>query len=529
MSISFLANNGKDKLKVSKWSIEKNSPGQAVIGVCSENPGRLLAIFTMEKDSDYLKIQPGRESGRLRLDLESHISALPDLLAEDYIYFPGEIKNEARVPSDSLCLLNLTGNGDSMVVWLWTGNDTKVRLGKNSLDSGTIDYNTIECLKNKHLLLGILRAPGIWCQIKDKLPSDSFKKIDWAPPFSSNWRMTLRMESGVIPVSDGCFDSWEIPEKTKDGKSSAPRFGVAIRNQTSWEAGGSPYRGWIYPCFTDNGALFARTPVFQVAGFAGDSEWKNRRKVVCSETSPPVIYTYITGKTPETSFPKKGQPLPAYDKLTETLRAPWAVGLVSSPSPDDRYPATCSVTEDILRFFKDDKDKENEASIITQLDRMDMFVEMKNKRVNEFIDWADLNTDRIRKAAEGNSGLQPFAEKLINYLALIRAANSKAADSVKTPADTFALSARYALLINDKKLSAEQKEREADIIGREIRKMNGQRDNLTAHMRLIVKSIRCHLAQTLASGLTPEEEELAVSLRRECGDILRFKHGHEGK
>ena len=112
---------------------------------------------------------------------------------------------------------------------------------------------------------------------------------------------------------------------------------------------------------------------------------------------------------------------------------------------------------------------------------------------------------------------------------LIEKNYTDAKEIVKTPEESARLSARYIELIDDKKLSSEKKEEEVDRLGREIRTMGGARDTLCAQMRLPVKSIRFQLAGKLAGKLTAEEQELAVKLRKDCGDILWLKHGHEGK
>jgi len=531
MSISFLSGEKMERLKIERWNVEKDSPGESVITAYSENPDKLLAILTIAKDSEYVLVSPGRDIAQTCLEMRSQVSVLPDMLAEDYIYFPDKISGTCRIPVDAHCLLNLMNDGNTMAACLWTTDDTKVYLGKKSPESETIDYNAIECGKHKILYVGMISVPGIWHLVKDKLNTDSFKKVGWKAPFDADWHMTMKLETGVIPVNDNNFDTWNIPIKTNDHKMLCPRFGVAIRDTDSWTAGGAPYGGWIYPNYLDNGCLFARLPVFEWTGFTGTGSHTKMNKICYSQSHLPVIYAYRFGKSfsyTETSFPQH-QPLLPYDKLKGVLPFGGILRLLAMPSPENIYPATCSVTEEILRYFKDDQAEEKRNVIVTQVDRMNIFVDTKDKRVNDYRDWALKRIEELKRGANENVKLKPLADEMIGYLNLIEKNYDDVKKIIKTPEDTTCLSGKYLELINDKNLSSEKKEEEVDEIGREIRTMGGVRDHLIAHMRLTVKAIRFHLTERLTARLSPEEQELVVELRRSCGDILWLKHGHEGK
>jgi hypothetical protein len=513
VDISFLDKAGKENLKATRFSIETNKASESVISVYTGKPEKMLATFTVRKNTEYVLVYPGRDTNGTVLEMKSEISVLPDMLAEDYLYFPAKIKNKCRVPTEAYCIMNLMNGGNSVAACLWTTDDTKAYLGKNSSDSKTIDYNLIEAGKLKKLYIGILSAPGIWHTVKEKLNSETFTKVDWNAPFDAQWLLTLKLDKGLLPVNNGNFDTWTIA-----GKTAGARFGLGIKNKEDWTTWGSLHGGFIYPFHMEHENLFAKiTP----------GNWR----ISFSLNSPFAIYAYKHGKSylfDAQQLPKNQPQLP-YDKLAEVLPYHEIEHLAAVPPPENTYPATCGVTEYILRYYKDDKAEEKRDSIIRQVDAMDKFVDVKEKRFNDYRAWAAKEIKELKDVSEKNVKTKPLADELTGYLELIEECYTKRNDKVKTAEDSAALSARYIELIDDKNLSAEQKEEEVDRLGRAIRSMGASRDTLIAEMRLTVKSIRYHLAEKLTADLSPEEEELVAKLRKDCGDILWAKHGHEGK
>ena len=517
LDMSFLDTAGKEKLKTTRWTVEKESPAEAEITVYAGTPEKILVTFAMKKDSEYILVYPGRDTGGTSLEMKSQMSVLPDMLAEDYIYFPEKVKDKCRVPTEAYCLLNLMNDGNSMVACMWTTGDTKVYLGKNSPENKTIDYNIIESGRHKKLYIGIISVPGIWHVVKEKLDTENFRKVDWKAPFNAQWLMTMKLDKGLIPLNDNNFDTWVIPERTPDAKSVPIRMGVNMIKKDIWNTWAGLLGTFVYPFYFEKGNLFARIP--------------KSGRISYNPDYPPVIYAYKYRQTFyfDEKLSQKNQATLPYDKLAEALPYHEILHFMAVSSPESVYPTTCSVTAEMLRYYKDDQAEEKRNVIIRQVDAMNKFVDVKDKRFNEYRSWASQKISELKKISEEKKNLKPLADEMIGDLSLIEKKYIAAKEIVKTPEESARLSARYIELIDDKKLSSEKKEEEVDRLGREIRTMGGARDTLCAQMRLPVKSIRFQLAGKLAGKLTAEEQELAVKLRKDCGDILWLKHGHEGK
>lgn len=512
IDISFTGRTGTEKLKAARWTTEKNPSGAVTVEVYTEKPEKVLAVFLVSKGSEYIQVSPGRDADRMVLKMRSQISVLPDMLAEDYIYFPEKVRNRCRVPTDAYCLLNLMNDGNAMAACLWTTDDTKVYLGKDSPENKTIDYNIIECGKLKKLHIGIISAPGIWHVIKEKLEKDKFIKIDWKAPFDAQWLVTMKLNTGLMPLNDNNFDTWIVPEKTKAGISG----GLHLKNKDNCTTWKSLHGTFVYPFYLEDNNFFARIPVARNSYFPD---------------YPPLIYAYKYGKdsaSDEKSSPKFQPRLP-YDKLVEILPYNGIQHLMALKSIEDAYPATCGSTAEVLRYFKDDQAEEKKDTIIKRFDAMNKFVDVKDKRFNDYRNWAFGKINELKSLSEEKTSLKRLAEEMIDYLKLLENNYTEVRELVKTPDESAILAQRYIELIDDKSLAPEKKEEEGERLGREIRTMGGNRDNLIAKMRLTVKSIRFHLAERLTTGLSPEEEDLIVRLRKSCGEILWPKHGHEGK
>lgn len=513
LNISFMEKAGKEKLKPGRFNIESNKASDATVSVYTGKPEKILATFTVSRNSEYVLVAPGRDTNGTLVEMKSEISVLPDMLAEDYLYFPDKIKSRCRIPADSYCIMNLMNNGNAISACLWIADDTKAYLGKNSSDSKSIDYNLIDAGKLKKLYVGIITTPGIWHIVKEKLNADKFTKIDWKTPLDAQWLATVKLGKGLLPVNNGNFDTWTIV-----GENVNPRTGLGIKNRKDWTTWGALHGGFVYPFHIEKENLYAKLP---------PENWR----LSILQIPPAVIYAYKYEKTYR--FDNKqipaNQPVLPYDKLSEILPYHEIEHLTAVPPPENAYPATCGVTEAILRYYKDDQVEEKRNAMIKQIDAMNKFVDVKEKRFNEYRSWADGEIKKLNDIAEKKTELKKTAEELIKYLSLIEECYTQKKDKVKTAEDSAVLSARYIELIDDEKLSPEQKEEEVDKLGREIRSMGGSRDTLIAEMRVTVKSIRCHLTEKLTESLTQEEEELVSELRGSCGKILWAKHGHEGK
>jgi hypothetical protein len=515
VDVALFDNTPRTKIKASRWGVEKNTAEEAVINLYTGNPVSLLATCTLKKDSEYLTLDPGYRVSEAFIKTGSDIAVLPDIIGENYIYYPEKIKNFCLIPYDAYCLLNLMNNGSAMFALMWNSDETQVFLGKDSQESKKFDYNKIKLGRHKTLALGIIEAPGIWHVVKEKLDKKEFTKVDWQAPFPSEWLMTTKVEKGFIPVNDGNYDAWIIPRRTDGMKGSlmfkTKMLGFGISNASSWTAYGYWISAYTYPCYFKDNHLYAKVPASQAERLSFDSDYH------------PVIYTYRH----ETAA-KDGRILP-YEYLKDFLDADRYQHLDFIRDVEARYPGTCGTIDKTWRIFKDETFEEDKDLLIKQLDLMDKFVNTTDKRINDYRKWTLNEIAEIKRQSAEKQELKETAETLIGYLQEIDVEINKLKEKIRTPEYSKQASQKIIELI-EMNISGEEKENECNKLGREIRLMGHNRDNLCSILRLNVKSIRYHIVDLLSNGtMTEDEASFLIKIRKDCGEILRIRHGVEGK
>lgn len=514
VTVSLSDSDEKNKIRATRWSLEKNTPGEAVINLYSGNPEFLAAACTIKKHSEYLILDPGSKAQEVLIRMESDIAVMPDIIGENYVYYPDKIKNSCRIPYDAYYLLNLMNNGSAMFALMWNSDETQVFLGKDSPENKKFDYNKIKLGRHKTLHFGIITAPDIWYVIKDKLDKKDFTKTSWKPPFPAEWLMTARVGKGVIPLNDCNYDTWIIPKRT-DGMKGALGFktkplGFGICNSEAWTAWGYWLGTYTYPCYLKDNSLYAKVPDSQVERLSYDPDYN------C------VIYAY------RYETPVNDARILPYEYLKNVLDIDRYQRLDFICNVESKYPATCSTIDATWRIFKDETFKENRDFLVKRLDMMNKFVSTTDKRVYEYRNWALKEIEELKRISNEKPELKKVTEILIGYIKEIDVEINKLNEKIKTPEYSAQVAGKIIELIDQDKPS-EKKEEECNKLGREIRLMGHNRDNLCAILRLCVKSIRGHIADMLTSELTTEEANLLMQVRTDCGELLRIRHAVEGK
>ncbi len=490
---------------IKRWDVLKNTLSEATVSFYTDKPEMLIATCTVRKDSDYLSLNAGHHIEGVRAEFPSECAVLPDMVSgEDYIYWPDELKRVSRVPGDGYCLLNLMNGGSAMAAFMWNTSETEVSLEKKTAQSTRLDCTQFKLGITRQLWIGLVTAPGLWSKVSEPLRPKEFTKINWIAPFKSNWRMTMRYAKGPMPLMDNNYITWRVPYRTGD---YYPFLGIGYMDGSdSWTIWSSYFGYFLYPCYSQNGVLYAcATPL---------------RDAVYSTAKPPLIYTYE-------NFEKEMAKVLPFTILKQYLPDHKFSRLELMHNDEEMGRATCGVTPDVLRYFKDDKVKPNKDTIINMIDYMDKFVDGKEKRVQDFRKWATSEITWLKQSTLETPELKPLVERLSAQLAVIEQIYAGKKEKIKTPAESYRLS-QEIINLTDSTLPAEKQEEICDTLGREIREIAGPRDDLTAELYSAIKAIRGKMTGLLTEELSPAEAALVLRLRADCGERIFLKEGHDG-
>jgi len=505
MTLTLIGSGSNVAVKIKRWDVEKNTPTEAIVSFYTEKPEVLIASCTLRKDSDYLSLNAGRNIEGVRAEFPSESAVLPDMVGdEDYIYWPDELKRVSRVPGDGFCLLNLMNGGSAMAAFVWNTRETEICLEKKSDQSTRLDCNQFKFGITRQLWIGLVTAPGLWHKVSEPLRLKEFTKINWTPPFTSDWRMTMKYAKGPMPLMDNNFITWRVPYRSGN---YYPSLGIGYMDGSdSWTIWSSYVGYFLYPCYFQNGEFYATATAL--------------REAVFSTAKPPLIYTYK-------NLAKESAKVLPFTILKQYLPDHKFSRLELLHNDEEMGRATCGVTPDVLRYFKDDKVKQNKDTIINMIDFMDKFVEGKEKRVQDFRKWAVTEISWLKQSAADSPELKLLAEKLSAQLAVIEQIYTGEKEEIKTPAESYRLS-QEIINLSDSTLPAEKQEEICDQLGREIREIAGRRDDLTAELYAAVKALRGKMTAMLTENLTPVEAALVLKLRADCGERILLKEGHDG-
>ena len=350
-----------------------------------------------------------------------------------------------------------------------------------------------------------MTAPGLWHKVSEPLRLKEYTKINWTAPFTSNWRMTMKFDKGPMPLMDNNYITWHVPYKYGNGLSFIPMGFFDLPDPlTLWT---SYMEEFLYPCYIQKGEFYACYTAILDAGF--------------SKAKPPLVYTY----QPQSKETPKVLP---FSILQQYLPDHKFSRLELKHNDEEVGVATCGITPDVLRYFKDDKVKPNKDTIINKIDSMDKFVECKEKRVQDFRKWAAAEISWLKQVSAETPDLKPLMEKLSSQLSVMEQIYAEKKDAMKTPVDSYRMS-QEIIKLTDSSLPSEKLEEACDNLGREIRTIAGRRDNMTAQLYSVVKAIRFKTTAMLTENLTPSEAALVLKLRADCGERLWLKENHDGK
>ncbi|MFA6568715.1 MAG: hypothetical protein WCS96_10925, partial [Victivallales bacterium] len=197
-------------------------------------------------------------------------------------------------------------------------------------------------------------------------------------------------------------------------------------------------------------------------------------------------------------------------------------------SPKNRYPATCGITAKVEKIFYRSESVRGKNQIISDFDKMNMFVLTIRERIEEYVSWQQKMQKMLEEQKQADPQLGPVISELEKELAQIPWAYAKAKDNMKTPPYCTTLTEKTIALI-DANLSDEEKEEQCKLLGRQIRTIGGTQDSLLGVDRSTVKACRQYATMKLMTSSDAAEKELLKNFRHETGLILNSRFGMEGK
>ncbi|MDD2707860.1 MAG: hypothetical protein PHV34_07595 [Verrucomicrobiae bacterium] len=506
---------------MASWKLVENGAKKVELSVYGEEKQALFSV-ALQNDSEYIFINGSEIIDAIDVKAAVQVAVLPDQLAEDYLYFPNETNDTCYVPPGAHCLMNLGGNGSAIVSCIWGGRDNIVCLRQDRRDVERVDKmgeaffsgNRIKFGADKSLCIGLLYGPSIWHPVSQRMDKVNFAQSGWVPLVPAHWSLALRIKKGVIPLTnmsllDNTFDVWNLAYKGPE-LHKYWRYGMCLLDAKALKIWSTSLGSFVYPFYFENNGVFFKTPLVG-----------REQQLLYDENFKGIIY-------PTKNCDSTMRYVMPLTKMSEVLPENLLRKLEIAKSVYDVFPATCYVTEKALRVFKDDQAQKEKETLKRLFDSMNKQVQTKRKRINEYRDWAGCQNRMLTQAMHGHDSLKPMILACISHLSHIEKCYDGAKEKCKTPEECAVLSQKILDLI-DKDMSSEKKEEECDLLGREIRTIGGSQDSLIAKYRVIVKSLRQHLARRLAVEAKAEEVNPMVQVWDACGEILWTKHSEEGK
>jgi hypothetical protein len=490
---------------------------------CSmDGDSRLLVQFTglesgngrlgvrLFKDSAYVEFSDSTNIPKLAVKFDSQALVLPDQLAEDIVIHPeGAPGATLHLPSDSLLALNMLNDGEAILSCIWQNGSFAIDEVQDSA-SNRFHALVVKPPEGGDFWLGVNAGAGIWHRVGETLDPTTPVKIAWTPPFPARWQATMRKETGPNEAEDGLCDSWPVIEKIPNPPTCI-KPGMYLNNPATWSAWSSFWGGFVYPCsFAPEGCMM-QYPSF-----------RNHPRNVYDASAPVLIYPLQKSKgTPANVL------LPL-DALEFFAGSDVARKLKTFTNPDDRYPATCGVTEEIEKIFYRGEQETRKDKIRERLNLMNVFVVNVRKRISQYLDWETKLLAELDARVKNNPDLAGFVGPHAGRLNAMPSRYAEAADKMQQPEDCAAMAEKMAQLAEPGG-DEEQEEEESKQLGRQIRTIGGNQDTTLGAMRYHVKCLRQRATLDGMSCGLPQEQVVCALIRRETADILGPKCGMEGK
>jgi|GEM_PF-1850360 len=448
-----------------------------------------------------VRVSTPRNAG-FSVKTDSSAIVVADGFGEDAILEPGG--SSIQMPGFIPLFMGLQGQGNWTLSCIPYMGRSDIRIGADLKE-----WNFRPAPLEEYTFV-IQAGKEIWKKI-DKLNDDKTRtEIAWKPPFPASYRAAYPVASDFVKIGKPRYLIWKVGElKPKDNSLVNRSERVAIvdkKVQTAWSSGF--YGTFPYPAYlTADGKLQMIYPRHSEKKFAYD------------RTRPIYLYTYSSGDHKE----RLDTPLSFMDKTARsaaTLQFCTSMGI---------GPATCGVTKDVETIFYRSEARAKRAVIVSELARMQIFVESIRARIDLYREWAkEMKAKCLAAAGKDSAAAEELKQFAANFDFMEQLYKAKL-PRMKTPEAVLALDRKLIKDIDDQKNDDEALEELAKKFGREIRGIGGSQDSCVAICRYIAKAIRLQALHGYMTSRNPTLKAFYREVYRSTGCRLQHTFNHEGK
>jgi hypothetical protein len=502
--------DGKPADSLERAALVENTAGGACLKACYRTAGggevatgfRLkpgeVAVETFSAGS----AARGAGAGRLRVECDARFTVLPDFFAADLGLDARKIPPAAvSVPSDSF-ILNMTGNGDSVVACVFENREQDVRMTLSGDGEGRhFTGSEIAFGKGKKIWVALLEGAGVWNAAAVE-PGDAGRvmRLDWKMPFAAVWRADFTRE-------DGLTDSWEMLLQEKEGGEYVKPGWLggedsldAERKRWTTVLGEFPY-----PCWSDHeGRGYLQPLDSEELKFAGPVIMYPINRI---ERTPSDTYTVV-----DVMRNALGVGPCEYVLDLEGQRDEW------------RGSATCSVRDTLNPIYEKGEQKSKRAEVKRTLDDGLVFVRYIRSRINQYIDFGHELLRYLALQKIKNPRQKKLLREMEKLAREIDARVTARVKEMKTPAHVARMNARFrkSVLGCEGPDALERcKKYTEDLV-----RIGSNQDELVGECRWVVKALRQRAGILVATD--PAFGPTARRIRAMTEKVLRKPAGHEG-
>ncbi|OHD62605.1 MAG: hypothetical protein A2096_14910 [Spirochaetes bacterium GWF1_41_5] len=440
---------------------------------------------------------------------------MPDPFSEDTVISANNFRSGDLNLPGIISLLFLRNNGEAIFMINWSGDKPCTRV-QNSEKDGKRFFSSAETIiqENRKIFFSLLAEKNIWwAGAAESFDRIEDRKMDWTPPFSAAWRMTMqRMDGSWSNISESWW-SWF----KKDGSFSVIGSwkAISVYTQATRKAWMSGMSGFIYPFYIENDSAFLRLSKFEMSSIYKDAFYGGLVLLypLDAEKDTPEPQS-MPFKIMENSMPEK-----EFSLYYNTEAG------IKNRNAKDKWPATCGVTEQIEKIFDSQEEKNKKEFIIERLNNMDMFVMVMRSRIEEYLAWQKEMQVLINKS-RGHNSLQAAATEIEGIMSNIPGYYAEKAEIIKNPEYAKALSKKIIDLIDG---AGDERAEQVKDLGRQIRTIGGGQDSMLGRFRTWAKLMRLRAGLLFLDAQDPELRNFLEEVHSRTVNILRIKYGMEGK
>jgi hypothetical protein len=509
-----VSRSGKPAKSLVRVALVENKAG----GVCLETRYRtangqvIKARFRIKPEDVAVEVAAGGSSGgadadRLRVECDARYAVLPDFFADDMDLDPGKIPLPAvSVPSDSF-LLNMVGNGDSVVVCVFENRNQDVRMTLAGGGEGRIFTGSEITFGKGKIWVALLEGAGVWNAAKVE-PGDAGKemKLDWKMPFKAVWRVDFtRM--------DGLTDSWEMLLQDKEGGEYVKPGWVGGEDNldTGRKRWTTVLGEFPYPAWSDSEGRGYLQPL-------NNEEVKELKNL--KFTGPVVIYPINrVEKTPADTY-----------TVVDVMRNSLGVGpceyVLDLEGQKDAWPgeATCGVRDTLNPIYEKGEQKAKRAEVEHTIDDGLVFVRYIRSRINQYVKFGHELEQYLVLQKLRHPDQKKLLGEMENLAREIDARVIERQKRIKTPGYVARMNERFRkTVLGYEGPDALKKCKEYT---EALVHVGSNQDELVGECRWVVKAIRQRAGILVATD--PAFGQTARHIRAMTEKVLRKPAGHEG-